>query len=368
MRPVLLLALLTALAWPATAGAAPRQVPQGWLGVVVDGPLIDPTYESAGEWDRLAGSGAESVRAAFYWHQIQPAGPDGTDFSRPDAVVLAAAQRGLGVLPVVHSTPDWAALHPGDAASPPRDPADFARILTALVTRYGPNGSFWAEHPEVARQPIRAWQIWNEPNLTRYWNVAPWAPTYVRLLKAADRALKAADPRARTVLAGLPNESWTAIEAIYDAGARGAFDVVTLHPYTGKPANVIRIVNIVRRVMRRHRDPRLPVWITELSWPAARGKGAQHGDFETTEAGQARRLAASLPLLAAARRELRIERVYWYTWLSVESSTGSAFDYSGLRRLRGAQMYDAPALRIFRRLAHRLQGCAKRPGDARRCR
>ena len=160
------------------------------------------------------------------------------DFTRPDAVVLQAAQRGLGVLPVVHGTPQWAALQPGDPASPPRDPADFSRLLTALVARYGPSGSFWAEHPEVSRQPIRAWQIWNEPNLTRYWNVAPWAPSYVRLLQAADRALKAADPRSQTVLAGLPNESWKAIETIYDAGARGAFDVVTLHPYTGKPANV----------------------------------------------------------------------------------------------------------------------------------
>ena len=29
----------------------------------------------------------------------------------------------------------------------------------------------------------------------------------------------------------------------------GAFDVVTLHPYTGKPKNVVRIVKIVRREM-----------------------------------------------------------------------------------------------------------------------
>ena len=149
--------------------------------------------------------------------------------------MLAAARRGLGVLPVVHGTPDWAAVHAGDPASPPRDPADYARVLTMLVTRYGPSGSLWAEHPEVARQPIRSWQIWNEPNLTRYWNVAPWAPSYVKLLKAADKALKAADRGSKTVLAGLPNESWKAMEAIYDAGARGAFDVATLHPYTGKP-------------------------------------------------------------------------------------------------------------------------------------
>ena len=68
------------------------------------------------------------MRAAFYWRQIQPTGPADADFAAPDAVVLAAAQRGLGVLPVLQGTPDWAALNPGDPASPPRDPADFARF------------------------------------------------------------------------------------------------------------------------------------------------------------------------------------------------------------------------------------------------
>jgi hypothetical protein len=368
LRSVLLV-LVLALTLPAGADAARRQVPQGWLGVVVDGPLIEPDFaQAASEWDRLAGSGAESVRAAVYWRRVQPNGPAELDFSASDALVLAAAARGLGVLPVLQGTPAWAALEPGDPASPPRDPDDFARLVTALVTRYGPNGSLWIEHPEIARQPMRSWQIWNEPNLTRYWNVAPWAPRYVALLKRAHTALKAADPGSQTVLAGLPNESWKAIKAIYDAGARGSFDVVALHPYTGIPENVIRIVKIVRREMARRGDRRMPVWITELSWPAAQGKTPQHGGFETTEKGQSNRLKEGLPLLVAERGRLRIGRVNWYTWLSAEGFTDSAFDYSGLRRLRGGQLHSAPSLAIFTRLARRLQGCAKQPGDALRCR
>ena len=135
------------------------------------------------------------MRAAIYWPQIQPNGPADANFSAPDALVLAAAARGLEVLPVIQSSPGWAALNPGDPSSPPRDPADVARLMTALVTRYGPNGSLWAEHPEIARRPIRSWQVWNEPNMTRYWNVAPWAPSYVKMLKAAHKALNAADPK-----------------------------------------------------------------------------------------------------------------------------------------------------------------------------
>ena len=57
----------------------------------------------------------------------------------------------------------------------------------------------------------------------------------MKLLRASRRALRAADPGSRTVLAGLPNESWIALRKIYKAGGHGAFDAVALHPYTGKP-------------------------------------------------------------------------------------------------------------------------------------
>lgn len=364
------LLLLTLLVVPATAHAAKREVPRGWLGVVADGPLNDPAWAGgAAEWDRMASSGVEAVRTAFYWYSLQPNGPEAFDFSVKDQLVLAAARRGLGVLPVVHGTPAWAALNPGDPASPPRDNADLARLLTALVGRYGPDGSLWAEHPEVARQPIRAWQIWNEPNLTRYWNVAPWVTSYVAALKVAHRTLKAADPGSKTVLAGLPNESWKALQAIYDAGGRRSFDIVALHPYTGKVENTVRVVKIVRRAMTRNKDSKLPIWVTELSWPASKGKAKQEGgDFATTDSGQAKRLRSALELMAGERKRLKIDRVYWYTWLSTEGITASGFDYSGLRRVRGGTVIDAPALAVFRSAARRLQGCAKQAGDARRCR
>jgi hypothetical protein len=370
MVRAVLLALLLALLAPGGAAAAARQVPRGWLGVVADGPLNLPDYAQAdAEWDRMAGAGAETVRAAVYWSQIQPGSAADLDLSAPDRMVGAAARRGLTVLPVLQGTPAWAAERPGDPASAPRDPEDFARLVSVLVSRYGPSGSLWRDHPELPRLPIRAWQIWNEPNLTRYWNHAPWAPAYVALLKRADAALKTADPGARTVLAGLPNESWKALATLYRAGARGAFDVVALHPYTGEPRNVVRLVEYARREMRRRGDGRVPIWVTELSWPAAQGRTvAQHGGFETTERGQARKLATALPLLVDARRSLGIGRVYWYTWISAEGVTDSAFDYSGLRRVRQGRTVSAPALATFTRLARRLQGCAKQPGDARRCR
>lgn len=344
-------ALLACLALPAVAGA---RVPDGWLGVVADGPLTADGARLDAEWDLMAKSGVQSVRTAFYWNEAQPTAGGAPDWRRYDAVVASAARRRLIVLPIVQRSPSWAAKRPGDIASPPRDPATYAAFLTALVGRYGPGGSFWTEHTDLQPHPIREWQIWNEPNLTRYWTTQPFARSYVRLLRAAHAAIRAADPGARVVLAGLPNESWTALRSIYRAGGKGAFDVVALHPYTGKPRNVVRLVELARREMRRAHDSPRPVWITELSWPAAEGKTRNTPGFETDERGQARRLTEGLRRLAAARRRLKIDKVIWYTWLSREGSVNS-FDWSGLRRVRRGRIVSAPSLAAFRRSARRLQ-------------
>ena len=230
MTRILTLALAILAVAAAPAGAA---IPRDWLGVAVDGPLIEAADQHAGEWPLIASSGATSVRIAFYWSAGQPLGPGAVDFSVYDAPVLAAAQHGLGVLPVVFSTPPWARIDAADPASPPREPGDYAAFLTALVHRYGPGGSLWAEHPEVRARPIRAWQLWNEPNLRGYWSQQPFAKGYVRLLKAARGALRTADRRALAVLAGLPN-GWDALRRIYQAGGRRYFDAVAIHPYTAQ--------------------------------------------------------------------------------------------------------------------------------------
>lgn len=353
MARVLPAALLALALLPAPAHA--RDVPHEWLGVQADGPLTEPGGAFDSEYDGMAAAGVETVRVAFDWSRAQ-ATPDATDLSASDAVVAAAARRRLRVLPVVHRTPGWAAARPGDGpASAPAGSEAYTRFLTALVGRYGPRGTLWAEHPELPRMAIRDWQVWNEPNLTRYWTSQPFAKPYVKLLRASRKALRAADPGSRTILAGLPNESWTALRAIYHAGGRGSFDVVALHPYTGRPRNVIRLIQFARREMRRYRDARRPVWLTELSWPASKGKTAGAPGFVTDEKGQASRLRLALSLLARDRRKYRIERVVWYTWLSREGSQ-NAFDWSGLRRLRDGQVVSAPSLGVFRAAARRLEG------------
>ena len=154
--------------------------------------------------------------------------------------------------------------------------------------------------------PIRTWQMWNEPNHAGVWSQQPYARSYVRTLRAAARGVRVADPGATIVLAGLVNRSWLALRQLYKAGARGYFDAVAIHPYTLEPKNVLRLVELARKELREHGDGRLPIWITELSWPAARTRSARRKisrtfGFEVTPAGQAIRLRRAMKLLVANR-------------------------------------------------------------------
>jgi hypothetical protein len=74
------------------------------------------------------------------------------------------------------------------------------------------------------------------------------------------------------------------------------------------------------------------------------------------EKGQAARVASALPYLAKRRHALRIERVYWYTWLTREVDPDYPFDYAGLRRLEDGRVVEKPAFSAFRRTALELQG------------
>jgi hypothetical protein len=378
------LALALALALVSSASAAQPRVPFGFIGVNAGGGTLLESGDLTGEYDLMLTSGVQTVRQPFEWNLTQPyataadvpadeasrfrdEGGIPTDWTFIDRQVAAAASRRMMVLPVVHGVPDWAASHPREFSSPPRDPEQYARFLTTLVGRYGPNGSFWTEHPELPRVPVRDWQIWNEPNVPGFWSDQPWAGGYVALLRAAHRALRAADPNARTVLAGLTNESWTALAAVYKAGARGQFDVVAVHPFTGGVEGVLQILRNNRKVMARNRDSRKPLMVTETSWTSSHGKTKTTFTWETTERGQAGKVRHLLRLLARVRRQLRIERVYWYTWMSADADRGAPFDYAGLRRLRDGKAVSKPALAAYRRTALELSGCRRKASRADRC-
>ena len=106
--------------------------------------------------------------------------------------------------------------------------------------------------------------------------------------------------------------------------------------------------------MRRYGDRRKPVWVTEISWPAAKGRARTHRHRDRRSRPGAAAARGLTALRGGAAAAARCERVYWYTWLSAESSA-SVFAWSGLRRLHDGAVISTPALAAFRATARRLR-------------
>jgi hypothetical protein len=387
LRKLTLFALLAPSllsAAPAHAAKRSERVPQGFVGMMADGPVLQPPVDLDSQLGDMVHAGVESLRAVFDWHDAQPYATFAdvpaeqrsrfrdvsgvpTDFSAIDRVVRAATLRRLALLPVVLVAPDWDARHPGEFASPPRDAAPYARFVAALASRYGPRGSFWRENPALPRLPVRDWQLWNEPSFTQFWSDQPFVADYVALLRASRKALKAVDPGARVVLAGFTSRSWVSLARLYKAGARRLFDVVAVHPFSLEVNGVLRILHQDRVVMKHNHDAKKPMWVTETSWPSALGKTSVKFGYEVSERGQAAKAREALIKLAAARRVLRLGRVYWYTWMSPDTGTTYPFDYSGLRKPGGSGVVSKPALGAFRTTALRLEHCRAKASVATRC-
>ena len=143
------------------------------------------TPEERDPWlARTVEVGAHTVRIDIGW--VAPQGSSRTagfdarnpadphyDFTRADASIVAARGRGLQVLASFTGGPAWAdgggrprSVAPGTWKPSPRALEDYG---AALARRY--SGTF----PDPARPgqtlpKVKAFQVWNEPNLAKYLN------------------------------------------------------------------------------------------------------------------------------------------------------------------------------------------------------
>jgi hypothetical protein len=387
---LLLLAGLTTVAVAAPANAAKRRVPFGFFGVVApprqqgNAPVSDAALEQ--QMAVMARSGVESFRIIVSWAELEPA-PGVYNFTAFDRFVAAAAPHRLLMDANVTLTPQWISEQPNSPEYyryPPRDPKPFAALMRQLVLRYGPRGTFWAQHPNLPRVPVRQWQIWNEQTAFWYWP-QPYAPSYTRLLKPAYRAIHGADRGAKVVAGSFVGFAWVQARDLYRAGAKRYFDTIAIHPFTNISNSVNRtvsqVVEIVRRVraeMRRRGDGHKPIILTEVTWAAALGRLPYTPNqwVETTPRGQAQRLTGSYRALARLRRQLGVTQAYWFTWATEYDAAGPSsivsFRYTGLNRVSSVGVRDVafapmPLLGTYSALAASYEGCRKST-NALRCR
>jgi hypothetical protein len=259
----------------------------------------------------------------------------------------------------------WARAYRNRFTSPPKSRNDYVTYLAALVERYGPDGTFWTDHPELPKHPLREWQIWNEPHLPAYWDAPEkgpygYAKNYPLLLRASYNIVKSLDPGAKIVLAGITQRAWEEIEVLYQRGIKRYFDVAALQIFPQTVRRSVKATALYRDALNRRGDRRKPIYLTEITWPASKGKTDPiKYQRQETSRGMATKLGQMYAKMVGRRRALGIGKVFWYTWASPYGRGGSNFHYTGLLRWDNNVFTAQPALAAYQRSARRFEGCTK---------
>jgi hypothetical protein len=216
-------------------------------------------------------AGFDTIVQVFAWREIEPT-RDQFHWEATDQVVAAAEYYGLDLVVRLDQHPAWVSDVEPPLNAPPDHLADYRHFVERVAWRY--------------RGRVRAYVIWNEPNLASEWGGRPPDPAaYTQLLRAGYEAVKAGDPAALVVTGGLAPTNGDGDRALderaflrgmYRAGAAPYFDVLGAHPYgfglspdapaTTNDGLVFGRLADLRAIMLENGDAHKPVWVTEMGW------------------------------------------------------------------------------------------------------
>lgn len=230
-------------------------------------------------------AGFHWIRQEFPWEDIEkPAKGQFWDtkynhstWDKYDRIVALAQEYGIEIIARLDRPPGWTRYGgraPGDFG-PPDNYDDYGDFVAAVVQRY--------------KGKIRFYQLWNEPNIYPEWGEQDVNPAdYTRLLKIGYTRAKAVDPGVVIVSAALaqtvePGGRWLNdrlfLQQMYDAGARGFFDILAVNDYglfsgpgdrrldENDRINFSRPIQL-REIMVKNGDANTPIWAMEIGWNA----------------------------------------------------------------------------------------------------
>ncbi|MET3175525.1 UNVERIFIED_ORG: hypothetical protein ABIB52_003392 [Arthrobacter sp. UYCu721] len=241
---------------------------------------------------QIVSQGIRWMRITFPWNQIESNAPIGDvhiynwKVRFTDDIMTAASLSGAKVLAIPSGTPAWAQLAGSETPNPAYNSA-YAAYCVAILSRYGPAGSFWAANPGLVPAPINALELWNEPYQSGGWGGSVVSPStapadYAALAREAISAIRASAYSG--TLLGLSTEANT-----YDAPTKTSYhmrlmqadtplfelvDFLSVHPYVGIAHGVAGprdcgggMEQCFYRVgVIQSSFPNLPIWLTEFGF------------------------------------------------------------------------------------------------------
>lgn len=369
---VLLLACVVQLAGlSGSAQAEPEQqdvarAPDGKCGASARGGFIGlhggESFTNPGQREcilaKQGSSGGAVMRHVFEWSSIETL-PGVYDWKLYDEWMTTIARKRIRVLAMLFKAPALYAPASETGSYPPRDPNALASFATAAVKRYGPRGTFWAEHPEVPKRPISSWQIWNEPNLKQYWLPRPSISGYAKMLRVVSIAIRRQDPKAEIVTAGMPATKLPDaipfdrfVSGLYRAGAKAHFSTLAPNAYGTNGKAVLKSMRAVRRLMNRFGHRKGNIWITEIGFGTA---GPRHR-FNIGPKRQATEIGRLFKGLYRERRRLKLRGIVYFGWQDLPPYPPRFKDAWGLHTgLFTVSGKPKPSYYVFNRVAPTLR-------------
>jgi polysaccharide biosynthesis protein PslG len=273
------------------------------------------------------------VKQRFEWRNIEKNAKDDFEWNEPDIVVDRINRQGLGIIARLDNQPDWARrdkIFP--ASGPPDNLEDWKDFVEEMVERY--------------KGKIQAYEIWNEPNITREWgNQKPDAKAYTDLLRVSYQAIKKVDPNAIVISAGLSPTTEVSERAISDVqylremyanGAKDAFDMLGVHapgfkappdmdpgeaarnpqfnnndpsPENLRRAYAFRHAEDIRKIMEENGDGAKQVAIMEMGWTSDTRPNSPYAWHAVTEEQKAEYLV----------KAIQYAKANWGSWAGLMS-------------------------------------------------
>ncbi len=310
----------------ASAASAATSAYSGRVGV--NGHLVWlGADEIAKQYSRARAGGVEWVREELRWDIVEPKQGQ-WNFSRGDALFTGASKAGVNVMLLLDYGATWSNW----------TDAQFANYAATLAARYGANGTFWQQHPELAARPVTKMEIWNEPYMP-----GPYlAPSrYAKLVRATSQGVRAVGKNIK-LAANVDTGNYALGKQDYfdqliaaDPKLHEAVDAWSLHPYSqecgpystnatcaqlGQAWRFDRVT--LFRDLAAAKGVSRPLWLTEFGWSTYAGGGVS----EATQAAWTRDAVKR----AIVDWSSFVELVFVYQW-DRDSGSGKEESY-GLRR------------------------------------
>jgi Glycosyl hydrolases family 39 len=274
-------ALLVVCAAPAAAHAVS-------YGADVDG---DFDYYATGfwTWDQVEASlrslhaaGGTVARAAAHWETAEAKRPlrgrPQYNWRYDDMIARALANARIHWDPTLDYTPNWAEVKVQPlvyrakgarlgfvAPEPPANYAVYGAYVAAFARRYGVGGSFWRAHPRLPAEPVKTFEIWNEPDDRWTWGRNVNLQDYAKLYTVAYRAIKSVDRQSQVITGGLAF-NYSSLIRLLKAFEGLPMDGLGVHAYAVNPNATIAIVRWTETQMTEFGRGRTPLIVNEFGW------------------------------------------------------------------------------------------------------